>query len=183
VKVQVVDESGAFTPSGLEALRVPPGTVVSKELTDIVDKDAAAVSLSSTVPVTGAMVSSVTRPNDFAVSAPSAALGAPAVVPAIPDHDLELAFASSVRGSGAVEIEGFTTAGESVRTESLNLKGQTTTVWKSPVSSKAAYYVITVKVDGDTHAIAQYSGKDGVAALPVLSGTYTVVRPDVSTLR
>jgi hypothetical protein len=183
VKVQVVDESGAFTPSGLEDLRVAPGAVVSEDLTDIVDKGAAAVSLSSTVPVTGAVISSVSRPNDFAVSVPSPELGTPAVVPAIPDSDLELAFSSSIRKGSAVEIVGFTADGTSVLIKSLNLTGRRTTTWQPPATSKAAYYVVTVKVDGDLHAIAQYSGKDGITALPVLSGTYTVTRPDVGRLR
>jgi hypothetical protein len=183
VKVQVVDASGAFTPSGLDDLRVAPGTVVTKDLTDVTDEDAAAIVLSSTVPLTGAVVSTATRPNDLAVSVASPVLAEPAVVPVIPGADLAVAFASSIRTGGQVDIEGFDRDGTSVSQEMLNLKGLTTKTWKPPGKIKAAYFVITVVVDGSTHAVAQYSGESGITALPVMPGTYTVTRPDVRAVR
>jgi hypothetical protein len=183
VGVQVVGASGAFTPSGLDDVRVAPGTVVSEDLTDVVDKDASAVLLSSTVPVTGAVVSTVSRPNDLAVSVPSPVLSAPAVVPAIDGADLEIAFSSAVRRGGAVRIHGFAQNGRSTFGEELNLEGLTTTTWKHEDKDQSAYYVITVTVDGETQAIAQYSDEDGITTLPVVSGTYSISRPDVRQAR
>jgi hypothetical protein len=183
VEVQVVGASGAFTPSGLDSVRVAPGAVVSEELTDVVDKEASAVLLSSTVPVTGAIVSTVSRPNDVAVSAPSPVVAAPAVVPVIDDTDLEIAFSSAVRKGGAVQIDGFAENGQSTLGETFNLAGQTTTTWTPGQKDQSAYYVITVTVDGETQATAQYSGDDGITTLPVLSGSYTVSRPDVRPAR
>jgi hypothetical protein len=181
--VQVVGDSGAFVPSGLDSVRVPPGAVVTKDLGSIVDKDSAAILLSSTALVTGAVVSTSSKPTDVAVTSSSLPLSDPAVIAVLPDTDLTVAFSSAVRTGGQVSIEGFADGGRSVSSETVNLKGQTTTRWEPPKRSKAAYFVVTVTVDGSMQAVAHYSGKDGVAALPVTSSTFTVTRPDVRPTR
>jgi hypothetical protein len=183
VKVQVVGDTGAFVPSGLDSVRVPPGTVVTKDLTDIVKKDAAAIALSSTVPVTGALVGTASKPADVAVTSSSPVLGDPAVIAMIPDADLTVAFSSNVGTDGQVTIEGFGGRGRSVSSVTLNLKGSTTKLWQPGKKTEAVYFVVTVTVDGSTQAVAQYSGKDGITALPVTSSTLTVTRPDVRPAR
>lgn len=183
VSVQVVDASGPFTPSTLKTLRVPPGGVVVRKLTEVTGDAATAILLTSSVPVLGTVVDTSRATSDFAVSVVSQALTDPAIVPVLPDTDLSLAFASTDRVGGKVAIESFDDGGRSLTRENLNLRGLTTTTWKpaSPNGNEpqAAYLVVTVAVDGRTQATAHYQSPAGISSLPVRSGVYTVIRPDV----
>lgn len=181
VRVRVLDASGAFTPSGLDDVRVGPGAVVSEDLGDIVDKDAAAVLLTANVPVTGAVVSTTGgRGADVAVSAVGRPLSGPAVVPVLPGADLQVAFASAERAGGKVRIQGFTADGGRVADQTVNLKGLVTTTWEPPAGSDAAYYTVTPLIEAAVQGVALYAGGDGLATLPVTSGPTTVTRPDVA---
>jgi hypothetical protein len=178
VQVQVVDTAGPFTPSSLKSLRIPPGTVLTWDLTEVTEDSAAAFFLTSTVPVTGAVVDTSKGTPDIAVSSTSPELGDPSVVPVIDGTDLSLSFASAVREGGKVTIESFDAFGQSLASEDLNLRGFATTGWDLE-QPRTAYLVVSVLVDGKTHAVAHYRAAGSITSLPVRPGILTVTRPDV----
>ncbi|MDX6325409.1 MAG: hypothetical protein QOK15_1763 [Nocardioidaceae bacterium] len=180
VQVHVIDSTGQFVPTGLTDLTIPPGAVLVRDLGPVTDADAAAIRLTSTVPVTAATVTAVTRPvDDVAISGSFPALGDPAVVPVIPGTELSLLFASAGRSEATVTINSFDDSGRSLSDEELHAPGSTLTTWRLPRSKAAAYVVVTVTVGEGLHAVASYEGDAGLAALPVVPGTFTVRRPAV----
>jgi hypothetical protein len=184
VSVRAVGPDGAFTPSGFDNVRLKPGSVITKDVTSIVDKDPTGfllTSLTSGATVTGAVVSTTSGPTDFTVTAPTTPLTDPAVVPVVDGADLTVAFSSAVKSGGQVTIQGFSAQGAPTPPHTVNAHGLITTLWTPPKGDKAAYYVISVTVPAQTQAVATYESKDGVTTLPVLSGTYTVSRPDVAS--
>lgn len=190
VKVQVIDVGGPFTPTGFADISVPPGSVHIEDIGAVTERAGVALSVTSNVPVTAATVSTKDKAADFTTSGVGTPLTTPAVVPVIPDTDLSVAFASGSRTSGQVRIEGFSRSGESVGSEQVNLKGFTTTTWEPAARAgsdkggpKAAYYVVTVTVDAQMSASAQYVGAHGVASLPVTSSATVVQRPGVQSSR
>jgi hypothetical protein len=205
VQVQVVEDSGPFVPAGLESVRVAPGSVTTVKLGKISHNDAVAVRLTSSTAVTGAVVSTAKGSGDYAVSAPSPLLTGPGVVPVIPDVDLALAFAgTNQQSTGQYKITGYDQSGDQVFVDTVNVDGLRTTTWTpstdaSDKGSKkgsnkgreearndkatAAYLVIAPSLDADVQGIAVYSDKDGVAALPIVPGVFSVTRPSVTPSR
>jgi hypothetical protein len=181
VQIRVIDADGQFVPTGLGDVQIPPGAVVTKDLAPVTSGDASAVHLTSTVPVSGATITTSTRnAEDFAVVGSSATLDEPAVVPVVPGADLSLVFAGRDRTTSTLAIDCFDAAGASLSHDELRAPGSTLTTWTAPATKKAAVVVVTVESGSGVQGVAQYDGKLGVAALPVLSGTYTVTRPAVS---
>ncbi|MGI8434451.1 MAG: DUF5719 family protein, partial [Nocardioidaceae bacterium] len=186
VQVQVIDGGGGFVPTQLTHVRVAPGTVRVEDLTSVIGASRAAVRLTASVPVTGAVRQTSALDGDFALSSSSPVLDEPAVVPVIVGSHLQLTFVSASRsgGGGKVGIETFDVDGASLAEEDLQLPGLRTTSWnlsprESGGSSEAAYVVVTVQVDGRASAVAHYAGPTGLAVLPVLSGVVTVTSPGV----
>jgi hypothetical protein len=185
VQVQVVDDSGPFVPAGLESVQVPPHTVKAVSLSKVSDNGPVSVRLSCDTPVTGAVVSTAKSGSDYAVTAPSAQLTEATVVPVIPGADMALSFTGSQQGSGEVRITGIDRKGDQVFADTVNLKGLRTTEWTPPKKPRGrpAYLLVSVVVDPHAQAVAHYTARDGVAALPLVPGVYSVVRPEVTAAR
>lgn len=180
VAVRLLDASGAFVPSGLPNLQVPPGSVVVRDLRTVTHSRASAVELSAATPVTGAIVSEVSGASrDFAVSGVSEVLTGPAVVPAVDGARLAMALTATTPTPEPVTIEAFDRAGARVSVVRLLAAGSATTSWSLPRSSGASYVVVTAAGRGSVQAVVTYTGAAGAAQLPVLSGRYTVREPGV----
>ncbi len=180
VSVTILDKDGAFTSTKLTDVQVPPGSVVVKDLTTITQKRATAVELHSAAPVTGAIVSETSgRTRDVAVSTAAEPMGSPAVVPTMAGTRLTLAVASPSPGPQDVRIRGFDHTGAQISSTGVTVAGRATTTWELPADSRASYLVVTVPSGGRLSATATYSAAAGTSQLPVLSGSYTVVRPVV----
>lgn len=181
VQVQVVTESGPFAPSKLQDLEVAPFSVLTKKLAAITDGDAAAVHLTSTTPVIATVVEGSAKTKDFAVASSSPAIVAPAVIPIIDGADLSLALTSDQRASGKVTVTAYDADGSEVNSTSFNFKGFTTKLWEPNAKTlkQGAYIALSLPVDLDLHAVAQFTRSDGVTALPVTSGIVTLSKPSV----
>jgi hypothetical protein len=179
VAVRILDESGSYRPTDLTDLTVPPGTVVTTDISGITRGATAAVLLESEQPVTAATVSeSPDRPRDFALSGVSAKLSGAALVPLLPGTDLELAFTSAAPAGGRVGVEVVDDTGAVVDTDEVAVPGRRTSLWRPP-RERASYVVVTPADKGPVQAVAQYTGRRGVATLPVVSGDWRVLRPAV----
>ena len=80
VQVQIVTGDGPFAPTKLKDLQIDPFSVHRERLTPLLDKEESAVHITSTTPVTAAIVDQSDRAEDFAVSGSSAAVDGAAVV-------------------------------------------------------------------------------------------------------
>jgi Family of unknown function (DUF5719) len=189
VQVQVVEDAGPFVPSGLENVRVPPQSVKTVPLGKISHNDPVAVRLTSTTPVTGAVISTAKGGADYAVAAPSPILADAAVVPVVPDVDLALELTGTTQQStGQFRVTGYDRDGGQVFTDSVTIDGLRTTEWTQPDKAAngnavAVYLVITASLEADVQAVATYSDKGGVASVPVVPGVFTVTRPSVTPTR
>lgn len=180
VAVRILSEDGAFISTALPDLQVPPQSVLVKDVSAIMQRKATAVELTAEGPVTGTIVSEqVEDPRDYAVSGVSAALSTAAVVPVVDETELRLAFATASPAPERFEIRGVGPSGEQVGTVTLDVSPAATTTWEPPTEWDVAYLVVSVSRGSDLHAVASYTGVNGVAQLPLLSGRLTVTRPAV----
>ncbi|MBA2561112.1 MAG: hypothetical protein H0V07_14735 [Propionibacteriales bacterium] len=181
VQVQVIDANGQFVPTTLTDVRIPPGTVVVKEVGLVTRGAQAALHLTSTVPVTAASATVVRDGvDDVAVTSSSPPLTDPAVVPIVPGTAVSLAFVSGARTASTVSIDVVDDSGTSLSERDVPISGSALSTWVVPERIEAAYVVITADAAAHLHGVAHYRGKGGITALPILSGTYTVTRPVVS---
>jgi hypothetical protein len=179
VAVRILDKSGAFTSTLLPDLQVPPETVVVKDVSGILKGTSTAIELSAAGPVTGAQVSQQAgRPQDFSVSGVSERLTGPAVVPVVDATSVRLSLASSSPGVHEVQVKAVTTLGGVANRQTVTVNGLATTTVK-PVTSGAAYLVVTVPPGSKLHAVASYIGDAGITQLPLRSSPRTLLRPAV----
>lgn len=181
VQVQALTTSGPFRPTALSNLRVKPGSVLVTEVTAVVDRASMSFRLASTVPVTGGVVSTTTgaRP-EFAASASSPLLDAPAVVPVTSGADLSLCANTAERGTGRLEVERVGREGTSLGSEELRVRGGSTACMDVDAASTLAYVVVSADRTDAVHVVATYTGRDGVAAVSVVSGIWSLTRPAVA---
>lgn len=181
VQVQALVESGPFKPTALGDLRVEPGSVLVTDVAAVADQASTSFRLASTVPVTGGVVSTTTgsRP-EFAVSASSPALDAPAVVPVTSGTDLRLCASTAERGTGRIEVERFGREGDSLGSEELRVRGGSTACLDVEATSTPAYVVVSADRADAVHVVATYTGRDGVAAVAVEPGVWSLTRPAVA---
>lgn len=181
VGVRLLDQDGAFVPSALPSLQVPPGSVVVRDITALVGTGAAAVELTAAEPVTGAVVSDVTGDaRDFAVAGVGTALTTPAAAPTMEGARLTLAMTATTAAPHRVDIATFDRSGERLGVVEVVARGSATTSWSLPRTSAASYVVLTAGTGGGpVQAVATYAGPGGVTQLPVVSGRTTVQQPAV----
>lgn len=185
VQVQLVSKNGPFAPTKLKDLQVDPFSVVTEDLSDLLDKEASAVHVTSTTPVTAAVLDRSGQAKDLAVSSATPPVDGPAVVPLIEDADLTIALSSEERAGGAVRITGYSDDGSEVGDATIDFKGFRTKTWEpsKKLVKRATYLVVTLPKPIELHAVAQYDSADGLTSLPVESGTFTLSRPDVAPAR
>lgn len=183
--IQVFDALGAFTPTKLTHLRVPPGTVVATDLSAIFGGRAAAVAVSSNVALTGAITTVEHRPiPDFTTVGVPVPLTTPSVVPLPPRTTPELLLTASDRLGTSVRIETVDSNGHLVHRQRVTVRGRATTSWRLPHGVTGAYLVISPGSHSTRHGsgvqgVAYFRGRYGLAALPLVSGSWSVRLPVV----
>lgn len=180
VQVQALSASGPFRPTALRDLQVKPGAVLVTDVASVADGESTSFRLASTVPVTGGVVSTTaTARPEFAVSAASPALDAPAVVPVTSGADLTLCASTAARGTGRLEVERVGRSGASLRSDELRVRGGSTACTDVEAAPGLAYVVVSADRADAVHVVATYTGRDGVAAVSVVSGVWRLTRPAV----
>lgn len=136
-EIEVSGETGSFAPTGTETLRVPPGSVVTTDLTQAVGRDASAVRLRSAVPLTATLRS--VRGGDVSYAGAVEPLTGPAVS-LLPD-DVEAAVQlTSPGGAASVALRAYTTDGSELDRARLRIDAGATAAWSPP--GRAAYVVV-----------------------------------------
>jgi len=157
VDVEVAGESGSFAPAGAEQVRVPAESVVTADLSDAVGRDASAVVLSSQVPVTATVRSSLGSDIAYASAAPS--LEGPAAAVLGQDAQAEVQVTAGAKG-GAASATAYSANGEEVDSTELEVPPTATVGWRP--KGKAAYVVVTPG-RGDLTGGVSVAGDAGVA--------------------
>ncbi len=176
VEVRVAGKSGTFSPNGLDAISVSPGTVEEVDLGAVLPKkEAVGLRLRSRVPVVAAVRSTVRGDHSYAT--PVAPLVGPASAPLLKGVDASVQLTAGAVGS-KVEVEAYDAKGQRVDSTTLTIPATATSTW-SPKKG-ADYLVVTPSTaEGATvHGAVTYRG-DGAAAVPLVALPFRVERPEV----
>jgi Family of unknown function (DUF5719) len=178
--ISIYDLTGAFTPTRLTKIRVSPGAVVATDVTNILAGQAAAVSVTSNVALSAALTTTERRPSpDFTTVGTTQLLTAPAAVPLVPSTRVQLLLSTASRTGSRVRVDIVRADGERVRTVRIDVSGRTTTVWTPSRRGDGGYLVVRPQRGPAVHAIAWFTNRDGVAALPVVPGQWSLRLPVV----
>lgn len=173
VEVEVSGESGSFAPTDDAQVRVPPGSVVSTDITETIGTDASAVTLRSTVPVTATVRSVADGDSSYAGSV--RALTGPAVAPAVADGTSTLQLSAGQRSASA-DVTAYDEDGGKVESTTVEIPAGATSTW-SP-GQKADYLVVTPK-QGQTLGAVSFAGGAGLSQVPLHSLEVRVDQPVV----
>lgn len=178
VDVEAIGAKGAFTPSGLEQIKIEAGTVRAITVPESAGSDEQALRLTSDRPVS-ATVRMAPTTNDYAYAEAMPALTGPAVVPI----DLGAAGATVPRlaltapgKAASVEIQAFAADMTPLETTTVDLPAGTTT-GVVPEAEGAAYLVL--RPTGDVVGAATYAKGDGISSLALTNAPVTVAAPQV----
>jgi hypothetical protein len=138
VRVEVSGRSGSFTPTGLEAVQVAPGTVSAIDLSDIVRNEDVTVSLRSRVPVTATVRS--TTAGDASYAAAVLPLSGPGALPVLAGADTAVVLGAR-EVAGEARAAAYDERGTEVGSVELVLHAGSTRTWAPP--ARAAYVVVT----------------------------------------
>ena len=161
VELKVSGASGAFVPTQVKDVRVPPQSLVTAELGSVVGRDASAVLLHSGVPVTAAVRSTKGADVSYAAAAPLLDGPAAAVVDAGVAAEVHL---TAGKDGGTATATAYSTAGHEVDSAKLRVKPTTTLAW-SP-KGKAAYIVVS-PARGDLAGGVTLEGGAGISQVPL----------------
>jgi hypothetical protein len=189
VDLSVLAAEGSFQPADIGRVDVKPGTVTEVRLDSATRRQAAAVRLTSDVPITATMRSELgpsTGVRDVAYTSASRSLSGPAVVPVTlggPDHSATLVL--STPGSRAVRASAklADADGRSLGSKKLVVKPGSTISLELTPSKKADRYVLVVQPeDGGPLYGARFlveTADDGpmMSVWPLASGQTTAIRP------
>lgn len=181
VKVEVLGEQGAFVPSGAEAVVVPPESTTSIDLTAGLAGAAGAVRLSSTVPVTGSVLSRSTRTGaagDLSVQAAIAPISGTGLSPVattdLGDSELVLSNDGDVEALTTIEVISYD--GVTLREDEV-LMGPGATSTRLLNSPAPSYLVVRTPDGSSVHGGIVWSQSEGdVAGL----ATVGITSPDVA---
>ena len=138
VDVQISGQSGAFAPTGVAELRVPPGAVLTTDLGGAIGADASGVLLRSTLPVAATVRSS--SASDAAYAGAVAQLDDPAAA-LLPSGTTGAVHLMGGPHGGTAEIAAYSSKGKQVDSGKLALPANATLAW-SPKHG-ASYVVVT----------------------------------------
>lgn len=177
VTARVIGRNGAFTPSGLDEIKVKAGSMQSVTVPESAGSGELAIRLTSDRPV-AATLRMAPGNKDFAYAEASAPLAGPAVVPidlgpGIPAPELILTAPDS---AATVAVEAFDAQMTSVTSTTLRIPAEST----RPVQLKvpgAAYVVLRPR--GDVIVAATYAKGDGLSSLAVMPAPTSVLAPQV----
>jgi hypothetical protein len=176
VDLRLVTADSAFTPEGLEELRVPPGGVRTVTLTAVMRREVAdgalGVEVVSTAPVTASLRSVVD--GDLSHATPVVPADQPMTV-LVPQGagSVVLADAEAV---GVATVAAWTADGEELETQRLELQPGQGGVVELP---EGAAVVQVSPARTSVHAVAMVTGSGGAAVLPFRSRVSSALDPDV----
>ncbi|HET6627743.1 MAG TPA: DUF5719 family protein [Nocardioidaceae bacterium] len=162
VDVRVSSGTGSFTPTDDAQVRVPPGTVVATDLSGTIGRDASAVTLRSTVPVTGSVRSVAAGDTSYAGSVRP--LTAPAVAP-VPGGARATVQVTAVATDEPATATVASYARDGSRTGSTTVEVPGGATLTTSPEKKADYVVVTAR-GGRLVGAVTYRG-EGLAAMPL----------------
>lgn len=173
VDLEVAGPTGGFTPAEGSQVRVPPGLVVSTDVSAIVGREDAAVRLTAEVPVV-ATVRSV-RDNDVTYAASVRPLPGPAAVPLVGDPKLLL---SATTKPATASVATFDRSGNQVESAEVRIVPGGTSGW---VPQESAAYAVVSPSGGRVFGAVAVAGEPGLSQVPltplVVERNRPVVRP------
>lgn len=184
VDVEVIGPKNTFTPSGLEQIKVPAGSVQEIAVRGSAGSGRQALRLTSDRPVS-AIVRIAPNTKDYAYAESLDPLTGPAVVPvdlgkAAGAPDLVL---SAPGRTASVNVRAYTSAMKQVGATSVTIKGGTTDnidTGKAFDGLDVAYLVLRPK--GEVIAAATYVKGAGISSLALTAAPLTVLGPQVRPL-
>ncbi len=174
VGLEVSGESGSFAPAGVPDLRVPPGTVVTADLGSAVGKDASAVLLHSTVPVSATVRSS--SAGDLTYAAPAPLLDGPAAA-LLPQGTTGALHLTAGEHGGTAKVTAYSDRGDEVGSKQLDVAPGATLAWQP--KGKAAYLVLT-PTGGRLFGGVTLAGQGSLAQVPLRPLPVALRRPLVT---
>lgn len=172
VEIQVSGRTGTFTPTDDDQVRVPPGSVVSTDLTQTVGRRAASIILRSPVPVTATVRSQVD--GDTSYAAPERLLSGPGAA-LIPEGGAATVALSAGSEAASARITVYDANGEQLRETTLDVPAGATST--APVPRRAATLVVTPE-EGRVVGAVTFGG-DGASWLGLHDLQLRVERPVV----
>lgn len=171
--VEVAGASGSFVPTEVPQLRVPPGSVVTADLGEVVSDEAASVVLRSAVRLTGTVRS--TRGGDVGYAAAAPLLGGPAAAPLPDGFAATLHLTGTTTGDAAARVVAYSADGEQVDAARVEAAAGTTASW---APDGGAYLVVTPEAGRMSGAVT-LAGAAGLAEVPLRALPVTLRRPVV----
>ena len=173
VDLEVSSQSGTFTPTGETQLRVPPGTVVIQDVSDLVAADAGALVVRASVPVLSTVRARSRTDTTYLASADR--LTGPAAVTATPGTRTVLTLTAGDSG-GRATVTSYSRTGAEIDTGTVDLVAGATV--RSRPARRAAYVVVTPQ-RGDLGGAVTWSERTGVAGLPLAAVPVRMRQPAV----
>jgi hypothetical protein len=165
VRVEVLGQEAAFTPAGLESLRVPAHGLAHARLPrSALDGEATGIRLRADHPVTAAVRSASGSPltdQSFAVVADTLSAGAPATAATtvLPRLDADLVLSGAGRTAAVVDVVSFAADGRRLGRRTVELRGgQTRAVPLGP--RRAASVQVKVGGSGPVAAAVTWGASD-----------------------
>lgn len=173
VTVRVSGQSGAFAPTGVAELRVPPGAVLTTDLGSAVGADPSGVLLQSTAPVSATVRSS--SAGDAAYAGALAALDGPAAA-LLPSGTAGAVHLTGGAHGGSAEIVAYSSKGEKVDSGKLDLPANATLPW-SP--KRGAEYVVVTPAKGRVYGGVTLEGNGALTQVALRPLPVFLKRPVV----
>jgi hypothetical protein len=173
VEVEVAGRSGSFTPTEHARVQVPPGSVTTVDLSDVLGPDEAAVLLASQVPVLASVRSMVDA--DTSVAGSVRPLAGPAAVP-VPEGSSTAIMLSAEGGAATAVASAYDSSGREVTSRRIELLPQATAVWRP--GRRAAYVVVTPE-RGRVFGAASVTDRSGTSQMRLGDLAIELERPVV----
>jgi hypothetical protein len=161
VDVEVSGESGAFAPTDVAQVRVPPGSVVTADLGQVVGEDASAVLLDSPVPLTATVRSAAGADVSYAAAVP--VLTGPAAAVLTGETQAGVHLTAGDDGATATAT-AYSADGSEVDSVELEVAPTATLAW-SPEG--AADYVVVTPGKGGVAGGVALAGAAGLSQVPL----------------
>ena len=176
VDVQISGAAGSFAPTGVDALRVPPGAVVTTDIKSAVGDEASGVLLRSTVPVSATVRSS--SGSDVAYAGAVRSLDGPATA-VLPSGTTGAVNLTAGEKGGTARVVAYSSKGKEVDSGELDLPPRATLAWSS---KRAADYVVVTPTEGRIFGGVTLAGDGVLSQVALRPLPVTLRRPAVVPL-
>lgn len=174
LEVEVAGSGGSFVPTELEEVSVPPGTVETVDLSDVLPRrEAVAVRVRAQVPVV-ASLRAASRP-DLTYADMTAPLVGPAAAPVL-DRGRATVQLTAGDVAAVARVEGFDATGRSTGDDEVEVAATATAVWRP---ARGTDYVVVTPAEGAVFGAVVYDGAPGLATAPLRSLPIRVRLPEV----